>query len=61
MFGAVCYLGCKSGYPMGGANEIQCLSEQNVYPPTLSWKWMDLQPFCKGTGIKIVIDVTLFS
>lgn len=48
--GAKCYLGCKSGYPMGGARQIQCLMEKDSFPPKLNWQWEigGLSPFCKG-------------
>lgn len=51
--GAVCNLGCKSGYPMGGATKIKCFRDPHAYPPALSWKWSDeaLQPFCKGVCV----------
>lgn len=48
--GAQCTLACKSGYPMGGVNQIQCLPEDKSYPPKPVWKWDEdgLAPFCKG-------------
>ncbi|XP_053382454.1 uncharacterized protein LOC123540032 [Mercenaria mercenaria] len=50
--GAECSLACKSGYPMGGVDRIQCLSDKTSYPPKLNWKWEvgGLAPFCKETN-----------
>ena len=51
-YGANCSLSCKSGYPLGGANYIQCVKQDEYSdPPTLIWKepQHQLKPFCKGT------------
>ena len=50
-FGAECTLSCKSGYPLGGINKIQCANiDEEADPPVLDWRWPKdaLHPYCKG-------------
>ena len=55
-YGAECQLTCRSGYPLVGADKIQCLKEdENADPPKLNWTWPpnQLKPYCKGILLAI--------